>query len=58
MADGRLEVRFVVNGLLGIGQWIYRWLPYVEIVAPKELREDLRADLASALKRHGRKGRR
>jgi len=57
LADGGLEVRFVVNGLLGIGQWIYRWLPYVEIIAPKELREDLRADLTSALKRHGRKGR-
>ncbi|MDD5242656.1 MAG: transcriptional regulator [Syntrophorhabdaceae bacterium] len=57
LADGRLEVRFMVNGIAGIRPWIYRWLPYVEIVAPRELRTALKADLIEAMKKHGIKGR-
>ncbi len=40
LKDGRLELRFRVNGLEGITHWIYRWLPYVEVVSPKELKRD------------------
>lgn len=50
--DGRLELRFRVNGLEGINYWIYRWLPYVEVVSPKELREIFKEKLEMALKKH------
>jgi predicted DNA-binding transcriptional regulator YafY len=53
LPDGRLEVRFRVNGLEGIRRWIYRWLPRVEVIAPPELREKMIGDLEKALKKHG-----
>jgi len=52
LKDGRLELRFRVNGLEGITSWIYRWLPYVEVVSPKELKENVREDLEAALKKN------
>lgn len=52
--DGRLELVFTVNGLEGIKQWVYKWLPYVEIVSPHELRDILLDDLTNALAKHDR----
>ncbi|MBI5846870.1 MAG: transcriptional regulator [Nitrospirae bacterium] len=52
LKDGRIEVRFHVNGIEGIKQWIYRWIPYVEVVEPKELRREISNELSSALKRN------
>jgi predicted DNA-binding transcriptional regulator YafY len=52
LKDGRLELRFRVNGLEGITPWIYRWLPYVEVVSPRELKATLQDDLEAALKKH------
>ncbi len=52
LKDGRLELRFRVNGLEGITHWIYSWLPNVEVVSPKELKSTLQKDLETALKRH------
>jgi predicted DNA-binding transcriptional regulator YafY len=52
LKDGRLELRFSVNGLEGIGRWIYRWLPYVEVVSPKELRKGVKEELETALKKY------
>lgn len=49
LKDGRLEMRFHVNGLEGIKQWIYRWLPNVEVVGPKQLKETFKTDLRLAL---------
>lgn len=49
LKDGRLELSFRVNGFEGIKQWIYRWIPFVEVVSPKELREEVKADLAVAV---------
>jgi predicted DNA-binding transcriptional regulator YafY len=54
LPDGRLEVRFRVNGLEGISRWIYRWLPWVEVRAPKALRKKVSEDLAHALAKHGK----
>jgi predicted DNA-binding transcriptional regulator YafY len=54
LQDGRLELRFRVNGLEGITHWIYSWLPYVEVVSPRKLRSTLQKDLEAALKRHGK----
>lgn len=52
LRDGRLELRFTVNGLEGIRPWILRWLPGVEVVSPKRLRTRIREDLQEALSRH------
>jgi len=49
LEDGRLEVRFKVNGLEGIKPWIYMWLPHVEVVEPEELIREMRSDLQQAL---------
>ena len=48
LADGRLEMTFRVNGILGIRPWIYRWLPNVEVVAPLELVELVKQELDEA----------
>lgn len=49
--DGRLEMRFHVNGTEGIKWWIYQWLPYLEVVAPEELRDEVQHDLKEAMKK-------
>lgn len=50
--DGMIEVRFRVNGLMGIQNWIYGWIPHVEVIAPEELRNSMRRDLLHAIKIH------
>ena len=52
LRDGRLELRFTVNGLEGIRPWIYRWLPQVEVVSPKRLREEIKEELRRYLKKY------
>lgn len=52
LRDSRVEMRFKVNGIEGIKQWIYKWLPHVEVVEPKELRTELRNDMKNALKQN------
>jgi len=37
--DGSIEATFRVNGFKGIKPWMYRWIPYVEVVRPKKLRK-------------------
>ncbi len=49
LPDKSLEVRFVVNNVDGLRQWVYQWIPYVDVVSPRELREDFAADLHKAL---------
>ena len=51
LKDGRLEIKFRVNGLKDIKHWIYRWIPYVEVVSPKKLKESVRKDIKEALKK-------
>lgn len=51
LEDGRLEMSFEVRGYEGMMQWIYRWIPYVEVVEP----EALRAEVSNALKEATRK---
>ncbi len=48
--DGRLEVSFRVNGLEDIKHWVYRWIPYVEVVGPKKLKNMMKTELEQALK--------
>ena len=52
LPDGKLELHFVVNGTEEIKQWPYRWLPHVEVVSPKELREAVTAELSEALSKN------
>ena len=54
LEDGRLELTFNVNGIEGIKQWVYRWLPFVEVVSPLELRDTLTDDLEGTLAKHGK----
>ncbi|RMG04353.1 MAG: WYL domain-containing transcriptional regulator [Nitrospirae bacterium] len=49
LKDGSLEMRFEVNGIEGIRPWIYRWIPYVEVLEPEELRQEMREELTKAL---------
>jgi predicted DNA-binding transcriptional regulator YafY len=52
LGDGRLELRFDVKGLVGIKKWLYQWTPFVEVVEPEELRDDVRQELNKALNKH------
>lgn len=49
LEDGTLEMTFTVNGILGIRPWIYRWLPLVRVVEPKELVKLVETELGNAL---------
>ncbi|RJQ14720.1 MAG: WYL domain-containing transcriptional regulator [Nitrospiraceae bacterium] len=49
LKDGGIEVRFRVNGTEGIKTWIYRWLPHVEVIAPKKLRDTIYTELRGAI---------
>jgi predicted DNA-binding transcriptional regulator YafY len=46
---------FRVNGFLGIGNWIHQWIPHVEVVTPKELRDAFLDDLENVMVKHGKK---
>lgn len=50
LPDGRLEVRFQVPSFVGLKPWLYGWIPNVEVVKPKELREEMRKDVEAAWK--------
>ena len=54
LPDGSLEVTFRVKGLDGIRNWVYQWLPHVEVIAPKKFRDTFLDHLKDALKQHGR----
>lgn len=52
LPDGGIEVIFNVKGILGIRNWIYQWIPHVEVIAPQELRDMFHEDLVVALKQN------
>lgn len=54
LPDGRLELRFTVKGTEGVRQWLYGWIPFVEVVGPAALRATVTEDLEAALARHRR----
>lgn len=49
LEGGFLEVTFYVRGLEVFKHWLYSWLPYIKILHPKELAEELTRDLKKAL---------
>jgi proteasome accessory factor B len=50
--DGRLELRFVVGGLLEITPWVLSWGEAVEVLAPPELRSRVAATARAQLNRY------
>lgn len=52
LKDGRIQITFTIKGLGGIKKWIYSWIPYVEVVEPKELREEMKYELKKALNKN------
>lgn len=55
LPDGQVELTFYVDGTEEIKGWIYSWLPYVEVLEPEGLREEVFQELKEALTRHNRK---
>ncbi len=49
LRDGSLELTFEIPVNYEIRKWIYQWLPYVAIIAPKELKETVTEELRMAL---------
>ncbi|HEB91366.1 MAG TPA: WYL domain-containing protein [Deltaproteobacteria bacterium] len=56
-ADGSLLVRFRAGGLREMAWHLFTWGEAVEVLEPKELREELERWLRLGLRRHGRKPR-
>jgi len=52
LSEGWIEVRFRVKGLEGIKHWLYRWIPYFEVVSPPELVQEIREDLSEFLRKN------
>jgi predicted DNA-binding transcriptional regulator YafY len=52
LKDGRIEMRLTVKGTGGIKKWIYQWMPFVEIVAPKGFRKEILQELKCAIIKH------
>ena len=52
LPNGDVELAFRVAGVDEIKRWIYSWLPYVRVIEPKCFREQIREELASAVKNH------
>jgi predicted DNA-binding transcriptional regulator YafY len=49
LSDGRLELTMTIPGITSVKHWIFQYLPHVEVLSPKELREEVARDLSTAL---------
>ena len=52
LEDGSVELTFQVKGFGGIKRWIYGWLPFIEVIRPKDLRDEVRDALKEAARRN------
>lgn len=50
LPDNMLQMTCQVNGFVGIKHWIMRWIPYVEVVGPKELKNLIIKEMQEALR--------
>jgi predicted DNA-binding transcriptional regulator YafY len=55
LKNGGLQLEFTVAGTEEIRGWIYSWLPWVEVLQPKDLRQEILTDLKASLKAHQKK---
>ena len=49
LPNGEVELTFTVSGTEEIKWWIYSWIPYVEVLEPKSLRDEMKRDLKRTL---------
>jgi predicted DNA-binding transcriptional regulator YafY len=51
LPDRSLEMRLLVNNVQGLKQWLYQWIPHVDVASPEALRAEFTAGLQKALAR-------
>ncbi len=51
LPDGRTELSFTTHGVAGVKLWLYRFIPNMEVVAPEELKVEMKNDFLEAAKR-------
>ena len=52
LSDGAVELTFTIAGTNEIKRWIYGWLPNVEVIEPKSLRDEIRKELSESAATH------
>ena len=52
LPDGRVEIELTTRNNFGLMIFIYKWLPFVEVVKPASLRKDFRDELAAAARKN------
>jgi len=52
LQNGDVELSFTVAGTDEIKRWIYSWLPNVEVIRPKSLRNQIQKELAASAALH------
>lgn len=45
LPDGGIEMRLPAKGMGGIKKWIYQWIPFVNVKAPRTLASEIKNDL-------------
>jgi len=53
--DGTITLSFTVAGTDEIKNWIYKFLPHVEVLSPPYLREKIKTELDLAIKKYSKK---
>jgi len=52
LPDGGVELTFTVAGIYEIKKWIYSWIPNIEVIKPKILRDLIKKELVQATQDH------
>jgi predicted DNA-binding transcriptional regulator YafY len=52
LPDGGVELAFTVAGIYEIKKWIYSWIPHIEVVKPRSLRDLIKKELIQATQDH------
>ncbi|MCX8028223.1 MAG: transcriptional regulator [Thermodesulfovibrionales bacterium] len=45
LPSGEIELTFTVSGTEEIKWWIYSWIPYVKVIKPESLKEEIKKDI-------------
>jgi len=49
LPSGEVELTFNVSGTEEIKWWLYSWIPYIQVIKPKTLIDEMKKDLTKAL---------
>jgi predicted DNA-binding transcriptional regulator YafY len=52
LPDGSVACTYTVAGAAEIKKWLYTWLPYVEVLAPRWLRKEIHDELSVSSRTH------